>query len=344
MININIDKISKLINLSFNFNSEIINIVKSLPQRKYYPDKKIWTIPFRDDYKEFLTNNFKNFQIIFINDETIKTPLIKLEEELKLKKYSKSTIKNYIKYFKDFCNYNNNRKIDSISDEEIHNYLTKTITDDKSTAFQKMVINSIKFYYKEVLRRPVKDFLYVRPKRERKLPIVLSKNEVLLILDSLKNLKHKAVLTTIYSAGLRVSEASNLKYKHIDFDRNVIRIEQSKGKKDRYTPLSSNLVRLLATYIDIYKPEDYLFEGQNGGNYSIRSIQSIFKSAVSKCNIRKDVTVHSLRHSFATHLLEAGTDLRYIQEILGHSSSKTTEIYTHVTTTNIGRIKSPLDI
>jgi integrase/recombinase XerD len=307
-------------------------------------DEHFWSLPYREDYKDLLKDKFgAKFELSFPNEPKDINAIEDMKNELVLKKYSRNTIKNYLKYFKDFCEYNKDRDIFNVKDEEVHSYLQDTMGETKSSSYQKMVINSIKFFYKEVARRPVKDFLYVRPKKEKTLPVILSKNEVLTILESLKNLKHKTILTTIYSAGLRISEASNLKYKHIDFDRNLIRIEQSKGKKDRYTPLSTKLVELLKIYVDIYKPTEYLFEGQHGGKYSIRSIQSIFKNAVTNCNITKDVSVHSLRHSFATHLLEAGTDLRYIQEILGHSSSKTTEIYTHVSTTSIGNIKSPLD-
>lgn len=148
---------------------------------------------------------------------------------------------------------------------------------------------------------------------------------------------------TIYSAGLRISEAIHLKIKDIDSQRMQIRVEQSKGKKDRYTLLAAKTLEILRMYVKEYKPKDYLFEGQNGEQYSDRSIQAILKMALAKTNIKKHVTVHTLRHSFATHLLENGTDLRYIQNLLGHGNSKTTEIYTHVTTKGFNQIKSPLD-
>ena len=172
---------------------------------------------------------------------------------------------------------------------------------------------------------------------------VLSEQEVSDVLNATHNIKHKAILMTIYSAGLRISEAIALKIKDIDSQRMQIRVEQSKGKKDRYTLLSSKTLEILRQYFVMYHPAQWLFEGPNGTPYSDRSIQAILKHSVAKTGIKKKVTVHTLRHSFATHLLEHGTDLRYIQVLLGHESSKTTEIYTHVTTKGFEQIKSPLD-
>ena len=182
-----------------------------------------------------------------------------------------------------------------------------------------------------------------RPRKERTLPEVLSEEEVSNLLHVTQNLKHKAILMTIYSAGLRVGEAIALKIKDIDSQRMQIRVEQSKGKKDRYTLLSTKTLEVLRQYVKIYKPKVWLFEGQDGGQYSERSIQALLKQSLQKTSIKKRVTVHTLRHSFATHLLEHGTDLRYIQALLGHESSKTTEIYTHVTTKGFQLIQSPLD-
>ena len=172
---------------------------------------------------------------------------------------------------------------------------------------------------------------------------MLSEEEVTLILNATQNLKHKALLITIYSAGLRISEVINLKIKDIDSQRMQIRVEQGKGKKDRYTLLSAKNLQLLRKYFIEYKPKIWLFEGANGEMYSKKSIQIMLKKAVDKVGIKKHITVHTLRHSFATHLLEAGTDLRYIQSLLGHANSKTTEIYTHITTKGFDQIKSPLD-
>ena len=182
-----------------------------------------------------------------------------------------------------------------------------------------------------------------RPFQDKKLPSVLSIEEVKSIIESIDNLKHKCIIQLIYSAGLRISELTNLKIKDIDKNRKQIFVRGGKGKKDRQTVLSEKILEQLRKYYIQYQPKEYLFEGQLGGAYSERSIQQIFQEALRNANVKKHATVHSLRHSFATHLLEAGTDLRYIQSLLGHSSSKTTEVYTHITTKGFDKIKSPLD-
>ena len=183
-----------------------------------------------------------------------------------------------------------------------------------------------------------------RPKKEKKLPEILSKNEISKLLKAVKNLKHKAILYLVYSAGLRVGEVVKLKPTDIDRDRMLIHIIQGKGKKDRYTILSETALSILRQYVKVYKPEHWLFPGQHPDKHlTERSVQKVFDNARIDAKIRKDVSVHNLRHSFATHLLEGGVNLRYIQELLGHSSSKTTEIYTHVTQKNLSNIISPLD-
>ncbi|MCK9400098.1 MAG: tyrosine-type recombinase/integrase [Bacteroidales bacterium] len=214
---------------------------------------------------------------------------------------------------------------------------------DISISYQNQSINAIKFYYEQVLGRLVKSYHIQRPRRERKLPNVLSEEEVQMILNNTDNLKHKAILSLIYSAGLRRSELINLQPTDIDSKRMYVIIRGGKGNKDRYSILSEKVLILLRKYFRKYKPFNWLFEGQFGGQYSASSIQNILKNAVAKARIKKKVTVHTLRHCFATHLLEHGVDLRYIQELLGHKNAKTTEIYTHITQRGLGKIKSPLD-
>lgn len=183
-----------------------------------------------------------------------------------------------------------------------------------------------------------------RPKKENKLPDVLSQQEVIQILNTVKNIKHRAILILTYSAGLRVSEVVKLKIGDIDHNRMLIHIRNGKGKKDRYTVLSKGAFETLRTYITSYNVIDWVFPGEHPIHHiTERTVQRIFENARDKAKIKKEVSIHSLRHSFATHLLEGGTDLRYIQELLGHKSSKTTEIYTHVTEKDIRRIRSPFD-
>jgi site-specific recombinase XerD len=239
-----------------------------------------------------------------------------------------------------FTGYN----LKQISSEQINSYLVELINhNDISPSQQNQRINAIKFYYEKVLGTSKVYHKLERPKKERKLPTVLSKQEVSLLLNVTGNMKHKCILTTIYSAGLRRSELLNLKIEDIDSNRKLIRIRGAKGKKDRYTLLSDKLLLILRKYYKAYRPIEWLFEGQHGGKYSPTSIAKICKTAARKAGINKNVTPHSLRHSFATHLLEQGTNLRYIQEILGHEDPKTTQIYTRVATNKLSNIRSPLD-
>lgn len=247
------------------------------------------------------------------------------------KRYSLNTQKIYLCYFKDFCQYFKDYDLDTIQKDQINSYLLELIkTKNISPSQQNQRINTIKFYYEKVLYREKEFYELNRPRKEKRLPKVLSKNEIKRIFDSTYNIKHKSILMLIYSSGLRRSELLNLKVKDIDSERMIIYINNGKGKKDRISLLSENLLHILRDYYKKYQPEQYLFEGQNGGMYSPTSVANILKKTTQKAGINKNVTLHMLRHSFATHLLEQGTDLRSIQELLGHSSSKTTEIYTHV--------------
>ena len=260
------------------------------------------------------------------------------------KRYSNNTIKTYCNYFKDFVVSFENDNLEGITIDQINSYILGLIeTKNISISQQNQRINSIKFYYEKVLGRQKQYYELHRPNKEHKLPKVLSKNEIKSILNSCINIKHKSILMLIYSAGLRRSELLNLTINDIDSERMVININCAKGMKDRISLLSEHLLELLRNYFKAYKPKKYLFEGQNGGKYSPTSVANILKKAALKAGIRKTVTPHMLRHSFATHLLEQGTDLRYIQDLLGHNSSKTTEIYTHVSKKAIDKIRNPVD-
>jgi integrase/recombinase XerD len=197
--------------------------------------------------------------------------------------------------------------------------------------------------YEQVLNMPQRFYEVERPLVEKKLPMVLSEPEIARLISAIENLKHKAIVVTIYSCGLRLSEVLNLKLTDLQSDRGVVLIRNGKGKKDRTSMLSENTLALLRRYYRAYRPVEFLFEGMNGGPYSSKSVQSIVKKGLKKAGIKRPASVHTLRHSFATHLLESGTDLRHIQALLGHSSSKTTEIYAHISTKFLRSIKSPLD-
>ncbi|GAA5020630.1 tyrosine recombinase [Marivirga lumbricoides] len=263
--------------------------------------------------------------------------------KLELKKYAQNTARSYINQFEGFINFYQNTALDELGEIEIREYLSHLIRLGHSDSSINQTINSIKFYYEIVLSMPNRFYEIERPIKKEKLPEVLSKDEVNRIISCIKNKKHRCMITTVYSAGLRVSELIHLKISDIDSGRMMIRIENSKGGKDRYTLLSKKLLSELRTYYSEYKPKTHLFEGMNGEYYSSSSIRAILTRAVAKAGIKKKVRTHTLRHSFATHLLEQGTDLRSIQSLLGHNNLSTTEIYTHVANNFIKNIKNPLD-
>ena len=271
--------------------------------------------------------------------------IISFEKWLLSKRYSKSTIKTYCDALRVFFTYHKNISIQHITMQHIIQFNNEYIIGrGLSISYQNQFVNALKLFYLIIRNTNFIIENIARPRREYRLPNVLSKEEVKMLLNILINLKHRTMLCLLYSCGLRSGELLNLQPIHIDSKRNIILIKQSKGKKDRIVPLSSKILEMLREYYRLYKPQTYLFEGQNiGEKYDSRSLQLVLKQAVKKAGIQKPVTLHWLRHSYATHLLESGTDLRYIQELLGHNSSKTTEIYTHVSTKNIQHIKSPFD-
>ena len=217
------------------------------------------------------------------------------------------------------------------------------IHQQKSNSYLNQVINSIKFYYEVVLGMPNRFYEVERPRKEHKLPTVISKEDVLALIEQTNNIKHRCIVELLYGSGLRRNELLSLKIEDIDSKRMLVRVKQAKGNKDRITLLSQNALQDLPSYYKTWKPKEYLFEGQKGGKYSGQSVVKVVKTAAHKAKIRITVTPHMLRHSFATHLLEAGVDLRQIQVLLGHQSSKTTEIYTHVATNTFKTIKNSLD-
>lgn len=264
-------------------------------------------------------------------------------DKLEIKKYANNTVRSYVSLFESFINFYHEKELIHINDEDIRAYLQKLVREDRSNSYINQSLNSIKFYYEMVLGMPNRFYAIDRPRKDVKLPQVLSKEDVLLILEHTNNMKHRCIVGLLYSAGLRRNELVNLKISDIDSKRMLIRVESGKGNKDRYTLLSKQILLDLRAYYLAYKPTKYILEGQYGGQYSAQSIANVVSNAAEKANIRIRVTPHILRHSFATHLLESGVDLRKIQVLLGHSSSKTTEIYTHVATSTFDSIKNPMD-
>ncbi|MBL7936804.1 MAG: site-specific integrase [Bacteroidia bacterium] len=264
---------------------------------------------------------------------------------LKSRRYSQNTIATYTDALRTFFKYYHNKPISDISNDDLIAFNNNYILAHKlSASYQNQVVNAVKLFFRTVELKIMQPELIHRPKTIKLLPNVLSKEEIKLILNALGNVKHKAMLSLIYSCGLRRSELLSLKLTDIDSRRLLVIVRQSKGRKDRVAPLSEKILDLLRDYYKVYKPKLWLFEGQDKqSQYDESSLANVLKQAVEKSKINKPVTLHWLRHSYATHLLENGTDLRYIQEILGHSRSSTTEIYTHVSDLSIRKVVSPFD-
>ncbi len=263
---------------------------------------------------------------------------------LTMKGYSGSTISLYSNAFHRVLRILGQKDINTLTNQELHGLLLWFIQQQGcSEHYMHVLVNAIKFYFEKVLGRPKEEIDLPRPRKALQLPVVLDESEVVKMVESIGNMKHRCILMTAYSAGLRVSEVVSLKIKDIDSKRMMIHVRRAKGKKDRMVPLSRKLLLELREYFLRYRPKDYLFEGQDGGAYSTRSAQQVLKDAKQRAGIKKPGGMHSLRHSYATHLIESGTDIRYIQELLGHQNVMTTMRYTHVSKSAIGKIESPLD-
>jgi len=350
------------------FNEHLFLRMKNVVGANWNKEEKIWILPKKQTTLPQIFDTFRGIAWIDLSEwkndkkditrrqnlrkveleplsEDRKLELSNFKKHLLSKRYSGNTIKTYSEALALFMRYFHNKAIDKIDNEDLiifnNDYILR---QNLSSSFQNQLVNAIKLFYWTRKGKKLDTELVHRPRRAKSLPNVLSKEEVKAILAAHNNLKHKVMLSLIYSCGLRCGELIALEPQHIDSKRNIVIIKNSKGKKDRIVPLSPKILEMLRDYYKIHKPKNYLFEGQTVGHpYDQRSLQLVLKQALKKTGISKPVTLHWLRHSYATHLLENGTDLRYIQELLGHSSSKTTEIYTHVSTKSIQLIKSPFD-
>ncbi|MBN7813575.1 site-specific integrase [Algoriphagus sp. H41] len=357
---------NKRLKLIFGFIPDLIKHIKTVPYANWDTKNKWWTIPYSEQFLQEIKSTAERLQLKFTHETAPPSeqglPRLSPEDTAHYKRcpqeyrdkltelrYSENTIKAYIPLFEEFINHFPKEDLDSLHDRHVMEFSRFLVAERKvSASYQNQAINAIKFYFEKVLGGRRKLYFVDRPVKEKTLPTVCSEEEIQRILSSIKNLKHKAILSTIYSAGLRIGELINLPITAIDSDRMQIRIERAKGKKDRYTLLSPKLLTLLREYFKKERPHFWLFEGSGSTSekpiqYSERSVQQILSRALRETGITKHVTVHTLRHSFATHLLENGTDLRYIQSLLGHSDPKTTQVYTHITTKGFSQIRSPLD-
>jgi len=352
-----------IVAIRFDYNTDIIKKVKTIKGTKWSQSNKFWYVDkdvfnlsvlfetLKDlAYIDYSALKTKQVTKTFHKQKSINTRKTKRDipaiflDTLEQKRYSNSTKEIYSSYFEDFVKHFNGKDLNSITPQEINNYIVELIKRyDISTSQQNQRINAIKFYYEKVLGREKMYFDIKRPKKEKKIPDVLSTTEIKNMIDVTGNLKHKCIISLLYSAGLRRSELVNLKLTDILSDRMLIKVRNSKGKKDRYVGLSKYMLNLLREYYKIYRPKTYVVEGKYEKKYSEESVLKVVKKAARKAGIKRNITPHMLRHSFATHHLERGTDLRYIQEFLGHNSSKTTEIYTHVAKTDYTKFTNPLD-
>lgn len=332
----------KRIAVFFGKDDVLIDRIKRINGSRWSQSRKVWHVPDTDENREI-------FGLALIVD-FLPNPegILSLEtfrNWLRSKRYSENTIKSYIDAMKSFLVFHNSKALADLTSDDVIRYNNEyVLKNNLSASYQNQIVNAIKLFFRTVQDKSMEIEKVHRPKRSKILPNVLSKEEIKQILEAHRNLKHKTMLCLMYSCGLRRSELLNLRPFDIDSKRNIVIIRQSKGRKDRIVPLSAKILEMLRHYYKEYKPLVWLFEGRiDGRRYSEFSLQCVLKQALEKAGIEKRVTLHWLRHSYATHLLESGTDLRYIQELLGHNSSKTTEIYTHVSTKSLQQIKSPFD-
>lgn len=352
--------------VTFRYKEQLVKELKSIGFR-WSPDLSSW-------YHDFSNENIRKIYTKFASDARIdlsrlskKVPskslkgikmlqfrgkvgpesmklLTRFEEYLIVNRYSKSTIPTYIHCVQSFLGYFSERPLSEITSDDIQDYnFNFVISEGYSTSYQRQFIGALRLFYKHIVKSYINPEDLQRPAKSKDLPIVLSHDEIREILKVTTNLKHKAALSTIYSAGLRVSELIALQISDIDSQRKLIRVHHGKGRKDRYVKLSESLLYLLRRYYLEYRPKKYLFEGQRGLKYSTTSIRKVLSRSCSRANILKKVTPHTLRHSYATHMLELGVDLRYVQAMLGHKKPETTMIYTHVSTAKVSELANPLD-
>ena len=357
---------AKRIKLVFKYDSELIAKVRDIPGARWSATMGCWHLPDNENSVQALNSLKSNTDAPVLLKKPNQAPKVltgryskadkipygmhaknieRFTQWLKGQRYSEKTIITYTDALSVFFRFYRDKEVETIDNKDIVRFNYEYILrHNYSASYQNQVINALKLFFRIIENKAIIEEEIERPRRPQKLPDVLSKEEVERILKVTTNLKHKAILVLIYSCGLRRGELLKITPESIASDRGLLIIKGGKGNKDRIAPLSEKVIELLRTYYNQFKPKTWLFEGQNEGvPYSESSIQEVFKTALKKSKIKKKATLHWLRHSYATHLLENGVDLRYIQEILGHKSSKTTEIYTHVTNKSIGKIKSPIE-
>ncbi len=365
LIEVDVDSNHRLKITILQHQNQVFEKLRNFRNSRFDTHQKCWLLPASEESLQQLEDAFPNqinFKIqirrpdqgptkiakankkIIPFNQVQQTAINDLERALILNRYSIHTKKSYLSQFKKFLAFYRDKDPGDITKEDIEQYLIFAIQKKLiSESTQNQIINAIKFYYERILQQPRIRYTFTRPKKPLQLPNVLSKEEVRSLIAHTDNLKHKCILVVIYSAGLRLSEVTKLRVRDVNKGRRSLFIKSGKGKKDRYTVLAENVLPILNEYQKQYKPNYWLFEGQAGSSYSVRSVQAIFAKARDRAMINPFATVHTLRHSFATHCLEAGFSTAVIQEALGHASITTTERYLHISTKELNKLKSPLD-
>lgn len=336
----------RVIQLRFQFDPFIDDAISNLKGARYDSSAGCWFVPESFYYRRMfgLAERPVPRDLMCDLSEENQRAMARFLEHIQLKRYSASTIKSYRSEFFQLLKLLKNIHVDSLDAARIRSYFlycTNELKLKEHTMHSR--INAIKLYFEQVLHRDKFFFEIPRPKKPEKLPKVMAQADVKRLFDRTPNLKHNTMLKLCYGMGLRVSEIVNLRIRDIDSKTMRVFIEQAKGKKDRYVNLPESILGQLRAYYIAYHPREYLFEGREGGKYSTRSVEQVFNNALKRIGLNSVSGIHTLRHSFATHLLEAGTDVRFIQQLLGHSNIKTTLRYTHVSSRAIQNIRSPLD-
>jgi integrase/recombinase XerD len=343
--------------IKFKYHQKLIDLIKTVDGVRWSTSLKSWYLKNTEENLSLILDLFKG--ITEVNTSKISKKKVfkrNLTEDQKIllnnfylylkgKRYSQSTINTYTFFIADFINFHTKIALEDLSNRNVEEFIETVFIERKySVSSQRQFISALKIFIVFYPQTAINDLQLERPKKSRKLPNVLSQEEILEIIRCTQNLKHRAILALIYSCGLRISELINLKLKDFHIERKQLIVNQGKGRKDRYVSLADSFLPLLSNYYYSYKPKVYFVEGQKGGKYSAESVRQFLRKSCLKAKIYKTVTPHTLRHSYATHLLENGVDIRYIQSLLGHAKPETTMIYTHVKRKDLMEIQNPLDV
>ena len=343
--------------IKFEYDETLISLVRTVNGASWSKSLKAWYLISNAENLSIILKLFKNISKVDVSKISKKTPFKRdlTDEQKKLlnqfylflkgRRYSQSTIQTYTFFIADFINFHTKTPLAELTNRAVELFIETVFMErNYSVSSQRQFISALKIFTVFCPQTKIHNLALERPKKSRILPSVLSQEEVLRIIQYTQNIKHRAILTLLYSCGLRIGELINLKLIDFHIDRKQLIVKKGKGRKDRYVSLADSFLPLLSNYYHSYKPTIYFVEGQNGGKYSAESIRSFLRKSCKKAGIRKPVTPHTLRHSYATHLLENGVDLRYIQTLLGHSKPETTMIYTHVQRKDLMEIQNPLDV